>query len=270
MSIELKLKNISSAAKKDILELQGRIEAFKSGKEDEERFKHYRLTRGVYGQRQLGVQMFRIKIPIGRLTTEQLIRIADVSEKYATGNLHLTTRQDIQYHYVKLENSPKIWIELAEKGITAREACGNTVRNVTASPDAGIHPNEPFDVSPYAQATAEYFLRNPICQEMGRKVKISFSSSEEDSAFGYFHDFGMIPKVKIENGQERRGFKVFVAGGLGAQAMEAHLAYDFLPEEKLLPFIEAGIRVFDRFGERERRYKARMKFLLKNGASKNG
>lgn len=263
MSIALNLKNINEAAQKDILELQRRIEAFKSGKEDEERFKHYRLTRGVYGQRQLGVQMFRIKIPIGRLTSEQLIRIADVSEKYATGNLHLTTRQDIQYHYVKLENSPKVWIELAEKQITAREACGNTVRNVTASPDAGIHPDEPFDVSPYAQATAEYFLRNPICQEMGRKVKISFSSNEADSAFGYFHDFGMIPKIKIENGKEKRGFKVFVAGGLGAQAMQAYVAHEFLPEEKLLPFIEAGIRVFDRFGEREKRFKARMKFLLK-------
>ena len=111
----------------------------------------------------------------------------------------MRTRQDIQYHYVKLENSPKIWIELAEKQITAREACRNTVRNVTASADAGIHLEEPFDVSPYAQATAEYFLRNPICQEMGRKLKISFLSNESDSAFGYFYDFGMIPKVKIEN-----------------------------------------------------------------------
>lgn len=262
MSIEL--KNINKADRIDILELQNKIDAFKAGKEDEERFKHYRLTRGVYGQRQLGVQMFRIKIPIGRLTSEQLIRVADVSEKYATGNLHLTTRQDIQYHYVKLDNSPKVWTELAEKNVTAREACGNTVRNVTASPDAGIHPDELFDISPYAQATAEYFLRNPICQAMGRKVKISFSSTEEDSAFGYFHDFGMIPRIKIENGKEIRGFKVFVAGGLGAQAIQAKVAFEFLPEEKLLPFMEAGIRVFDRYGEREKRFKARMKFLIKD------
>ncbi|MFK7950239.1 MAG: nitrite reductase [Saprospiraceae bacterium] len=263
MKTDSKTLTISPEAEKDIAELKYKINAFQTGKMDEERFKHYRLTRGVYGQRQLGVQMFRIKIPYGKITTEQLVRIADVSERFTPGNLHLTTRQDIQYHHVKLNDSPTIWELLAEKNVTAREACGNTVRNITASPIAGIDPNEPFDVTPYAHAAFEYFLRNPICQEMGRKIKIAFSSSEADSAFAYFHDFGMIPKVKIENGVEKRGFKVLVAGGLGAQAMEAHEAFDFLEEEKLLPFMEAAIRVFDRYGEREKRFKARMKFLLK-------
>jgi sulfite reductase (ferredoxin) len=253
----------SKAARKDILELDRRIGDYERGKEDEERFKLYRLTRGVYGQRQLGVQMFRIKIPFGRLTTEQLVRIADISEKYTNGNLHLTTRQNIQLHFVKLGDAPAIWAELAEKGITAREACGNTVRNLTASPRAGIDPDEPFDVAPYVQTAFEYFLRNPICQDMGRKIKPAFSSSEKDSAFTYFHDFGFIPRLREENGRQIRGFKVVIGGGLGAQSMVAHTVYEFLEEDRIIPFMEASIRVFDRYGEREKRMKARMKFLIK-------
>lgn len=263
MSENPNLQQISDAAAKDIIELQQKINAFKKGKIQEERFKHYRLTRGVYGQRQLGVHMFRTKIPYGKLTSDQLIRLADVSEKYTNGNLHLTTRQNIQYHYVKLADSPAIWTELAELGVTAREACGNTVRNITASARAGIDPNEAFDVTPYVEATFQYFLRNPICQEMGRKIKIAFSSSEVDSAYTYFHDFGFIPKIKTENGKSIRGFKVVVAGGLGAQSIVAQTAFEFLPANQIIPFMEAAIRVFDRYGEREKRYKARMKFLVK-------
>ncbi|MCO6480931.1 MAG: nitrite/sulfite reductase [Phaeodactylibacter sp.] len=254
------LKHLRPADRRDILELQTRIEAFRSGKEDEERFKHYRLTRGVYGQRQIGVQMFRTKIPYGRLTARQLVRLADISERYTNGNLHLTTRQNVQFHFVRLEDSPKVWTELAEAGLTAREACGNTVRNITASPTAGIDPEEPFDVSPYVQASFEYFLRNPICQEMGRKIKPAFSSSERDSAFTYFHDFGFIPRIQ----DGKRGFKVVVGGGLGAVGFIAQTAYEFLEEERIIPFMEACIRVFDRYGEREKRMKARMKFLIKD------
>ncbi|MEM1327196.1 MAG: nitrite/sulfite reductase [Bacteroidota bacterium] len=252
--------NINPADLKDIAELENRINGYKTGKEDEERFKLYRLTRGVYGQRQFGVQMFRIKIPYGRLSADQLRRIADVSDEFATGNLHITTRQDIQLHYVKLEDSPEVWKALAAANITAREACGNTVRNITGSAKAGIDPEELFDVSPYVQASFEYFLRNPICQEMGRKIKIAFSSSDRDSAYTYFHDFGFIPRLD-EAGN--RGFKVVVAGGLGAVGQVAQTAYEFLPEDQVIPFIEAGLRVFDRYGDREKRMKARMKFLLK-------
>jgi sulfite reductase (ferredoxin) len=253
---------VKAADQIDILELENRIDAFRRGKEDPERFRLYRLTRGVYGQRQEGVQMFRIKIPYGKYTAEQLIRTADVSDRYATGNLHITTRQNIQLHYVKLANSPKVWTELAQKNITAREACGNTVRNFTASPLAGIDPNEPFDVSPYVEASFQYFLRNPICQEMGRKIKIAFSSSEQDSAFTYFHDFGFIPRIQTVDGVGQRGFKVLVGGGLGAQSITGLTAYEFLPEDQIIPFMEAGLRVFDRFGEREKRMKARMKFMI--------
>ncbi len=254
---------IPAADQQDIDELNRRIAAFKTGQEDEERFKHYRLTRGVYGQRQQGVQMFRTKIPYGRITPDQLEAVAGIAERYTNGRLHLTTRQNIQMHYVRLEDSPAIWEELAQVGVTAREACGNTVRNITASPKAGIDPAEPFDVSPYAQATFEYFLRNPICQEMGRKIKPAFSSSEFDAAFTYFHDFGFIPRIRTVGGVKGRGFKVVIAGGLGAQSLVAQTVDEFMPEERIIPFMEACIRVFDRYGEREKRMKARMKFLVK-------
>lgn len=263
MNQNFDFQNVPEAAQKDILELEHRIAKLKAGQEDEEKFKLYRLTRGVYGQRQLGVQMFRTKIPFGKLTADQLIRLADVSEKYTNGNLHITTRQNIQMHYVKLDDSPAIWTELTQAGVTAREACGNTVRNLTASANAGIDPDELFDVSPYVYASYKYFLRNPICQEMGRKIKPAFSSSDKDSAYTYFHDFGFIPRIKIINGVEQRGFKVVVGGGLGAISMVAQTAYEFLEEDQIIPFMEAAIRVFDRYGEREKRMKARMKFLIK-------
>ncbi len=243
----------------DIIDLEKKIRAFREGKIHDEKFRSLRLARGVYGQRQPGVQMVRIKLPFGKITFNQLLRIADVSDEYASSNLHLTTRQDIQIHYVSLDRTPQLWAELERDDITLREACGNTVRNVTASPTAGIDPLEPFDVSPYAHATFEYFLRNPICQDMGRKFKISFSSSDEDTAFSYIHDIGVIPKLK-ENGE--RGFKVLLGGGLGAQPLLASIVEDFLPEDQLIPYIEAIIRVFDRYGERNNRNKARLKYLI--------
>lgn len=256
-------ENINPRAKRDILELKNRIAAFTSGGEPEEAFRRYRLTRGVYGQRQPGVQMVRIKLPHGRITTDQLIRIAHCSDKYATGNLHATTRQDIQLHFVKLVDTPALWAELEDAKITIKEACGNTVRNVTGSSKAGIDPDEPFDVTPYAQAIFEYFLRNPICQDMGRKFKITVSSSEKDDAYAFIHDVGLIPRVKTdENGKEIRGFKVVLGGGLGAQPFAAQLSHEFLEEQYAIPLIEAVIRVFDRYGERTKRHKARMKYLL--------
>jgi len=243
----------------DIIDLERKIRAFREGKIHDEKFRSLRLARGVYGQRQPGVQMVRIKLPFGKVTFKQLLKIADISDEYGSGNLHLTTRQDIQIHYVSLDRTPQLWAELEQDDITLREACGNTVRNVTSSPTSGIDPLEPFDVSPYAQATFEYFLRNPICQEMGRKFKISFSSSDADTAFSYIHDLGFIPKLK-ENGE--RGFKVLLGGGLGAQPLLASPVEDFLPEDQLIPYIEAIIRVFDRHGERNNRNKARLKYLI--------
>ncbi|WP_114783804.1 HEPN domain-containing protein [Botryobacter ruber] len=247
---------------KDIIDLEKKIRLFREGKIAEEKFRSLRLARGVYGQRQQGVQMVRIKLPFGKVTTKQLLRISDISDEYATSNLHLTTRQDIQIHFVSLDRTPELWAKLEEDDITLREACGNTVRNITASPDAGINPNEIFDVSPYADAAFRYFLRNPICQEMGRKFKIAFSSTDDDTGLAYMHDLGFIPKIKIENGEEVRGFRVVVGGGLGAQPVLAHLVHEFLHEDLLIPYIENVIRVFDRYGERNNRNKARLKYLI--------
>ncbi len=246
----------------EIIELEQKIRAFRGGEIPDEKFRSLRLARGIYGQRQPGVQMIRIKLPFGKVTFKQLLRIADVSDEYASKNLHLTTRQDIQIHYVSLDKTPELWAKLAEDDITLREACGNTVRNVTASAIAGIDKEEPFDVSPYAHRTFEYFLRNPICAEMGRKIKIAFSSSTKDTAFSYIHDFGFIPKVKVKDGVEIRGFKVMLGGGLGAQPLLAYKIFDFLSEEEIIPFMEATLRVFDRYGERNNRNKARFKFLI--------
>ena len=245
---------------RDIIELADKIAQFNNLQIDEEKFRSLRLARGVYGQRQEGVQMIRIKLPYGKVKSNQLRRISEVSDEYSRGRLHITTRQDIQIHYVDLQRTPELWAELERDDVTLREACGNVVRNVTASETAGIDVDEPFDVSPYADALYKFFLRNPICQEMGRKFKVSFSSTDKDTGLSYLHDLGYI--AKIENGV--RGFKVMVAGGLGSQPRHAEVLYDFLPSDKIIPVMEGVLRVFDRYGERKSRAKARMKFLLKD------
>ena len=255
-------KNGKAVVEKDIVELEKKIRLFREGKMDEEKFRSLRLARGVYGQRQQGVQMVRIKLPYGKMTLAQWNRIADVSDEYSTGNLHLTTRQDIQIHFVSLDRTPEMWNELEKDDVTIREACGNTVRNITASDIAGIDPDEPFDVTPYAHAMFEYFLRKPVCQEMGRKFKIAFSSSEKDTALVFMHDLGAIPRIKIIDGKEVRGFKVLVGGGLGAQPHLAIATHEFLEEDLLIPYLESVLRVFDRYGERNSRHKARIKFLI--------
>jgi sulfite reductase (ferredoxin) len=245
---------------KDIIELEQKIRQFKDGEVDEEKFRSLRLARGVYGQRQHGVQMIRIKLPYGKVTSAQLHRIADVADEYSTGRLHITTRQDIQIHHVSLDRTPELWAQLEKDDITLREACGNTVRNITASETAGIDVDEPFDVSAYADATFKFFLRNPISQEMGRKFKISFSGTAADTALAFIHDVGFI--AKIQNGV--RGFKVLLGGGLGSQPRHADVLYEFLIADEIIPLTESVLRVFDRYGERAKRGKARMKFLIKD------
>ena len=245
---------------KDIIDLEAKIRLFHEGKLDEEKFRSLRLARGVYGQRQEGVQMIRIKLPYGKVKANQLRRICDVSEEYSIGRLHITTRQDIQIHFVDLNRTPELWAELEKDDVTLREACGNTVRNITASETAGIDVDEPFDVSPYAHAMFEYFLRNPISQEMGRKFKVSFSASDADTGLSYMHDLGFI--AKIQDGV--RGFKVMLGGGLGSQPRHADELYSFLPTDKIVPLMDGVVRIFDRYGERKSRAKARMKFLIKD------
>ena len=243
---------------RDILDLNRRILLFREGQLNEESFRSLRLARGVYGQRQPGVQMIRIKVPMGLLTFDQFRAILDVCDEYSTGKYHLTTRQDIQIHHVKLEDSPELWAKLEASNVTLREACGNTVRNVTASPLAGLDPQEPFNVLPWADALWRFFLRNPVCQEMGRKFKVSFSSSNEDTGLGVMHDLGVLPAV---NEAGELGFKLLVAGGLGAQPAPAEVLHEWVPTDELIPITEAILRVFDRDGERAKRQKARFKFL---------
>lgn len=263
LSFRSELENLDNpVVQQDIIDLAEKIALFNNLQIDEEKFRSLRLARGVYGQRQQGVQMVRIKIPYGKLSVRQLRHIADLSDEYASSTLHATTRQDIQIHFVSLDRTPELWTRLEQEKITLREACGNTVRNITASAKAGIDPEEPFDVSPYAHAMFEYFLRNPVCQEMGRKFKIAFSSSEKDSAFVFIHDVGLIPKIRVIDGKEVRGFKIYIGGGLGSQPFLARLAHEFLEADQIIPFTEGLLRVFDRYGERARRQKARLKFLL--------
>ncbi len=244
---------------RNIIDLEKKIYQFQSGKLDEDSFRSLRLARGVYGQRQQGVQMIRIKIPLGIIAPAQLRRIAAVSDQYSDGKMHITTRQDIQIHHVSLDDTPNLWADLEKDQITLREACGNTVRNITASPFAGVDPDEPFDITQYGWTLFAFFLRNPVGAEMGRKFKIALSATEKDLARTYMHDLGLIPK--INNGI--KGFKVLLGGGLGGQPALASVIREFLPESELIPFSEAIVRVFDQYGERNKRHKARLKFLVK-------
>jgi len=246
----------------DLFERQ--IKDYLAGQTGEIKFQKIRLQLGVYAQRQDGVQMQRIKIPFGGLNSAQLRRLADCSDKYASNFLHLTTRQDVQLYYIDLADEPNMMRELADVGITTREACGNTVRNVTACHQAGSSPTDTFDVTPYAEAFKNFMLRNPICQNMGRKFKVCFEGChDKDHAGIMIHDLGFRARVKEEGGELKRGFQVYVGGGLGASPSLGHLWTEFLPVEEMIPFSASVIRIFDRFGERKVRMKARMKFLIR-------
>src|SRR5437879_2776171 len=222
-------------------------------------FRPFRLQHGIYGQRQPGVQMVRIKIPFGGLDAKQVRAIADVAESYATGVGHVTTRQDIQLHFVALESVGTIMRRLAAVGLTTREACGNTVRNVTACHLAGVCQGEIFDVTPYAKAVSQHLLRNPLNQSLPRKFKIAFSGCQHDCALTPIHDLGFLAVKKADG---IIGFRVTAGGGLGSTPRIAHLLYEYLPMAELLPLCEAILKVFDNLGNRKNRHKARMKFVI--------
>ncbi|MDT7042661.1 sulfurtransferase TusA family protein [Candidatus Nitronereus thalassa] len=222
-------------------------------------FKPFRLQYGIYGQRQPDVQMVRIKIPFGGLNANQLRRIAELTDTYGTGVGHVTTRQDIQIHFVPLKDVGTVMRKLAEVGVTTREACANTVRNVTACHLAGVCQGEVFDVTPYANTIAQHLLRNPLTQSLPRKFKIALSGCKQDCAMTPIHDVGLLA-VKAEDGTI--GFRMVVGGGLGAAPRIAHLLREFVPMEDLIPSIEAVIKVFDNLGNRKNRSKARMKFVI--------
>lgn len=228
----------------------------------EDEFKRFRLQHGVYGQRQEGEQMFRIKIPWGGLTAEQLEALADLAKRTPRGLGHVTTRQNIQFHFVKLAEATEFMRDLASVGLTTREACGNTVRNVTAGACSGVCPREVFDVTPYAEAVARFLLRNPMNQNLPRKFKIAFSGCPDDEGVTAIHDIGARAVIHRENGISHRGFRVIVAGGLGPVPYEARLLEEFTPADELIVTVAAIVRIFDRFGNRENRSRARMKFVI--------
>ena len=262
---EVEERHSREAIEAEIALFEERVQQLRRGEITEEQFRPFRLKHGTYGQRQPGVQMLRVKVAAGVLKPSQLRVLAHIGDEYSTGRSHLTTRENIQFHFVKLENVPAAMRLLADCGLTTREACGNTVRNVTACPLAGICPGEVFDVTPYALGVSRYLLRHPDFHDLPRKFKIAFSGCVDDGgcAVAGIHDVGLIAQVRGSNGNRCRGFKVLVGGGLGSLPTESAVLTDFLPEEELLPTIEAVLRVFNESGNRKNKLKARLKFVLR-------
>jgi sulfite reductase beta subunit-like hemoprotein len=262
---EVEERHSREAIEAEIVRFEERAQQLRSGAITEEQFRPFRLKHGTYGQRQPGFQMLRIKVAAGVLKPAQLRALADIADNYSTRRGHLTTRENVQFHFVKLENVGAAMRLLADAGLTTREACGNTVRNVTGCPMAGICPGEAFDVTPYALGVSRYLLRHPDFHDLPRKFKIAFSGCEDDGACAVagIHDVGLIAQVRGSNGTAHRGFKVLVGGGLGSLPTEAAVLTDFLPEEELLPTVEAILRVFTETGNRKNKLMARMKFVLR-------
>ncbi len=234
------------------------VRRFWAGELSPDEFKAFRLQNGVYGQSQEGVQMVRVKVPAGGLTAAQVEALAELSSRTPRGKAHVTTRQNIQYHFVKLEDAAAFLELVNAAGLTTREACSNTIRNVTCCHKSGVCPGEPFDVSPYAAATARFFLRNPMNQSLPRKFKISFGGCPKDCALPLIHDVGAMAALR----GEERGFRLYLGGGLGSHPVAARLLEDFTPAGELLVTLSAVVRVFDRTGNRDQKMLARMKYVV--------
>ncbi|HEY6185134.1 MAG TPA: nitrite/sulfite reductase [Terriglobales bacterium] len=255
-------RHTREAIEQEIRVFEERAGQLVRGEITDDQFRPFRLKHGTYGQRQPGFQMLRVKIPSGILDAKQLRVLADIGDNCSNGRGHLTTRQNVQFHFVKLQDVPAAMRMLADCGLTTREACGNTVRNVTSCPLSGICPSESFDVTPYALGITRFLLRHPDFHDLPRKFKIAFSGCEDDGncAVAGIHDVGLI--ARIRDGQ--RGFKVLVGGGLGSLPTEAAVLSEFLLAEELLPTVEAVLRVFSETGNRKNKLKARMKFVLRD------
>src|SRR5215213_614599 len=257
---------ISPEALADIQKFERLLALYLKGEMDEDAFRVFRLNNGIYGQRQGGTnQMVRVKIPYGSLRPEQLDMLAHLSETYSRGWGHITTRQNVQMHFVQLHEIPAVMRELASVGLTTREACGDTVRNVMGCHLAGACPFEVLDISPWAQATYEHLLRNPYAQRLPRKFKINFSGCVTDCGQAMFNDVGVVAVNRAkDDGTVEPGFRVFFAGGLGANPHPAQALEEFTSREDLLPTIEAILRTFDHYGNRDNKLRARMKWLVDN------
>jgi sulfite reductase (NADPH) hemoprotein beta-component len=256
-SMSVNTQNLSDLAEIDRFEQA--IQAFNAGSLDAERMTAVRLQHGVYGQRQHGVHMFRIKVPGGRMTPEQLDAVADVAETYSQKKVaHVTTRHSIQIHFIPLDSTPDAMRRIARVGMTTREACSNTVRNMTACGLSGVCPHEHVDVTKHLDGAVTHFLRNPLNQQLPRKFKFSFSACEMDCAQALLHDCGVVAIEK--DGQH--GFMVKAGGGLGHKPREAIVVEEFIPERELLFSLEALVALHNRYSDRTKRAKSRIKFLV--------
>ncbi len=264
--VESKPIKLPPEVEEELQRFETNIKLLRSGQLDPNEFKKFRLNNGVYGIRnETDLQMIRIKCPHGEISSDQLDVVADLTEKYTRLKLgHVTTRQAIQIHHVLLDNVPTVLRRLEECGLTAREACGNTVRNVTKSPFAGLLADEVFDVTPYAEVIFRYFLRNAAVQNFPRKFKIAFyGGGKQDIAYTAIHDIGFVAAKRVVNGKEEKGFRVYLGGGLGATPHLAILLEEFTTLSDFFPTSVAVARIFDRHGDRKDKFHARLKFVVK-------
>lgn len=255
----MSINNNNLSSLEEINSFEQTLQAFLNGHVDVDRFTALRLQLGVYGQRQEGVNMLRVKAPGGRITPPQLEALADVAEKYSQkGHANITTRQSVQIHYIPLAQTPDAMRRMAQAGLTTREACSNTIRNITACPLAGVCPREHVDVGTHLDGATLHFLRNPLTQQMPRKFKISFSGCEADCAQSMLHDAGVV----AVNKDGRHGFMVKAGGGLGHKPHEAIVVEEFIPESNLLFALEALLSLHNKYSDRTKRAKSRIKFLV--------
>jgi sulfite reductase (NADPH) hemoprotein beta-component len=255
---------LSFASQADLNEFVDTLEAFERGDVGPDAWRAFRLVRGLYGQRQPDdAHMLRVKIPQGILAADQLDALADVAERHSRGFGHITTRQNVQFHFVRLEDAERSMERLAAAGLTTREACGNSVRNVTACPYAGVAADEMFDVTPYAEAFTRHFLRHPLSAVLPRKFKVGFEGCPDDHAFTAINDIGWRARTRTVDGREERGFRVTVGGGTATMARAGFELFDFVPAGDMLNVSEAVVRVFHRLGDYQHKHRNRMKFLIK-------
>lgn len=257
-------RDLDAEQLRDIERFEIAIDQFLKGEISDDVFRVMRLNNGIYGQRQGGTaQMVRVKLPAGSITPEQFDVMADLSSEFSRGWGHITTRQNIQFHFVDLRKIPDLLRRLADVQLTSREACGDTVRNVMACHLAGACPYEKLDVTPWAEAVYRHFVRNPLGQRLPRKFKVNFSGCTTDCGQAMFNDVGVVAATRtLEDGSIESGFRVYIAGGLGATPHPALALEDFTSREDLLPTVEAALRVFDQTGNRDNKLRARMKWVV--------
>jgi len=257
-------RDLDAEQHRDIERFERAIAQYLAGEIGEDVFRVMRLNNGVYGQRQGGTnQMVRIKLPAGTITPEQLDLMGHIADEFSRGWGHITTRQNVQVHYVELTRVPEVMRLLGAVGLTSREACGDTVRNVMACHLAGACPHEHLDVTPWAEAAFEHFVRNPLGQRLPRKFKINFSGCSTDCGQAMFNDAGVVAVTRtLADGTVEAGFRVYIAGGLGATPHPAQALEEFTTREDLLPTVEAVLRVFEQTGNRDNKLRARLKWVV--------